>query len=233
LQENYYSTHVSSLRDIAAHEFFHTVTPLNIHSEIIEDFNFAVPTPSEHLWLYEGVTEWASEIMQYRNQSMALGILLNSYTAKKNNADHYSQLSTTMSLSQMSLTCYEEAGGSQFGNVYNKGALVAALLDIRLLELSGGTKGLREVILQLIETYGPEHAFSEANFFSDLATLTGYPIEITDFINKYIKGTDALPLETYFDKIGITFTPVTNGFSEDLSKTLEQQKLFDAWSVNM
>jgi predicted metalloprotease with PDZ domain len=230
LQEQYYSTNISGLRDIAAHEFFHVVTPLNIHSEIIEDFNFAEPTASEHLWLYEGVTEWASEIMQYRNQSMPLESLLSKLAIKKTNADHFAGLSSSMSLSQMSLTSYEE-GGAQFGNVYNRGALVAALLDIRLLELSGGTKGLREVILALIETYGPENAFSEENFFNDLATLTGYPTEITDFINRYIKGTEEMPLETYFDKIGIIFTP--NTFTDDPSKTSEQQALFDAWSVNM
>ncbi len=28
------------ITDIAAHEFFHVVTPLNLHSEIIEHFNF-------------------------------------------------------------------------------------------------------------------------------------------------------------------------------------------------
>lgn len=231
LGEQFYSSNVSSLRDIAAHEFFHIVTPLNIHSEIIEDFNFAEPTASEHLWLYEGVTEWASVIMQYRNQSMSLESLLLKFANKKGNADFFAGLSSSMSLSQMSLECYEAEGGSQFGNVYNKGALVASLLDIRLLELSGGTKGLREVILELVETYGPEKAFSEENFFSDLATLTGYPTEVTDFINRYIKGTEEMPLETYFDKIGIIFTP--NTFTNDPSKTSEQQALFDAWSVNM
>ncbi len=49
-----------------AHEFLHILTPLNLHSEIIQPFNFEVPTSSEHIWLYEGVTEWASDIMQMR-----------------------------------------------------------------------------------------------------------------------------------------------------------------------
>ena len=42
------------ISDIAAHEFFHVVTPLHIHSEIIENFDFETPVPSEHVWLYEG-----------------------------------------------------------------------------------------------------------------------------------------------------------------------------------
>ena len=54
------------LRNTMAHEFMHILTPLNLHSEIIEPFNFDVPTASEHIWLYEGVTEWSSDIMQMR-----------------------------------------------------------------------------------------------------------------------------------------------------------------------
>ena len=227
-----------SIRNIAAHEFFHIVTPLNIHSEIIENFNFAEPTPSEHLWLYEGVTEWASHMMQFRNGTIAIPTLLSRLSTKKLIADDYNKPAKNgpMSLSEMSLTCYGEGGG-QFGNVYQKGALVAALLDIRLLELSGGTKGLREIILQLINTYGPENAFSEENFFNDLATLTGYPTEVTEFLNKYVKGTDDLPMKEYFAKLGITYIDDKNNvnyntFSIDASPTAEQLTLRQKWSIN-
>jgi predicted metalloprotease with PDZ domain len=216
------------VRDVTAHEFFHIVTPLNIHSEIIEDFNFAEPTASQHLWLYEGVTEWASLMMQYRNGSYTTPGILNEFRFKKNTADGYDQ---SISLTEMSLTCYTPAGGSQFGNVYNKGALVAALLDIRLLELSNGQRGLRELILELIETYGPNNAFSEANFFDDLVEMT-YP-EIEDFIDLYIKGTAELPMEEYFNKIGVDFIPATNSLNEMEVKTTEQQFLFDKWKVNL
>jgi predicted metalloprotease with PDZ domain len=218
----------NGLRDISAHEFFHIVTPLNIHSEIIEDFNFAVPTASRHLWLYEGVTEWASLMMQYRNGSYNTPEILNKFRSKKNVADGYNQ---GMSLAEMSLTCYTPEGGSQFVNVYYKGALVAALLDIRLLELSNGEKGLRELILELIDTYGPNNAFSEENFFDDLVDRT-YP-EIDEFIELYIEGTAALPMEEYFNKIGIDFIPETNSLNEMTSKTAQQQLLFEKWKVNL
>jgi predicted metalloprotease with PDZ domain len=226
----YSASYGSFLRDISAHEFFHIVTPLNIHSEIIEDFNFAEPTASQHLWLYEGVTEWASLMMQYRNGSYTTPGILNEFRFKKNNADAYFQ-ALPMSLTEMSLTCYTPTGGSQFGNVYNKGALVAALLDIRLLELSSGQAGLRELILELIDTYGPSNAFSEANFFDDLVSRT-YP-QIDDFIDLYIKGTAPLPMEEYFSKIGVDFLPETNSLNEMTVKTTEQQFLFDKWKVNL
>lgn len=225
---DYTPNYQNYVKDVSAHEFFHIVTPLNIHSEIIEDFNFAEPTASQHLWLYEGVTEWASLMMQYRNGSYNTPGILNEFRIKKNYADTYNQ---SMSLTEMSTTCYTPEGGSQFGNVYQKGALVAALLDIRLLELSNGEKGLRELILELIDTYGPDNAFSEANFFDDLVERT-YP-EIEDFVDLYIKGTAPLPMAEYFNKIGVDFIPATNTLNEMASKSEQQQFLFDKWKVNL
>ena len=52
------------LRDISAHEFFHILTPLNIHSEEIHYFDFNKPEMSQHLWLYEGVTEYFAHHVQ-------------------------------------------------------------------------------------------------------------------------------------------------------------------------
>lgn len=49
-----------TLRDVSAHEFFHIVTPLNIHAKQIGEFDFNNPQMSEHLWLYEGMTEYAA-----------------------------------------------------------------------------------------------------------------------------------------------------------------------------
>jgi predicted metalloprotease with PDZ domain len=216
-----------TLRNIAAHEFFHIVTPLNIHSEIIADFNFAEPTPSQHLWLYEGVTEWAAHVMQYRNGHISVQTLLSRFRTKKIITDNSNWV---LSLTDLSLSCYTPQGGAEFNNVYYKGALVAALLDIRLLELSDGTRGLRELILELIETYGPDNAFSENNFFTVLIEMT-HP-EVDDFITKYIMGTDPLPIAEYFDKLGITFNPETNVFELNPEPTEAQQFLFDKWSVN-
>jgi predicted metalloprotease with PDZ domain len=65
LEHNYSSVYVlpdlpqeqisPMLVDIAAHEFFHIVTPLTVHSEEIHYFDFNDPDMSQHLWMYEGL----------------------------------------------------------------------------------------------------------------------------------------------------------------------------------
>ncbi|MEP3388868.1 MAG: peptidase [Reichenbachiella sp.] len=224
----YSSNYASGIKSISAHEFFHVVTPLNIHSEIIADFNFAVPTPSQHLWLYEGVTEWASDFMQYRNGSMLLNALLGQMQTKLSVNDRFDP---NFSLQQIGAEAYTTYGGGQFGNIYNRGAFVVSLLDIRLLELSGGTKGMREVVLELVDTFGPNKAFSEEGFFDTVVDMT-YP-EIETFINDYIKGTETLPVQEYYNKIGIEYDATDFSFSKMSTLNAEQEALFDAWSKNM
>lgn len=191
-----------SITDIAAHEFFHVVTPLNIHSEIIQQFNFVTPTPSEHLWLYEGTTEWAAHMMQLRYGLTSIEEYF-SMLGKKLTTDSY--FDSDYSLSKLALTSYSKKGQQQYGNIYMRGALVAGLLDIRLLELSEGKRGYREVINELSKKYGPTTPFSEKYFFNELVAMT-YP-EIGEFFDNYIKNSNALPIEAYYAKLGIKYTP--------------------------
>lgn len=189
------------LTDIAAHEFFHIITPLNIHSELIESFNFVTPTASEHLWMYEGVTEWASHTMQLRSKLTTPEEYFQEWSQKLMVDEKY--FDTTYSLSQLSLNCFTPEGQRQYGNIYYRGALVASLLDIRLLELSDGKRGLREVVNELSKTYGPENAFPEKDFFR-LFTEATYP-EIGDFLNSYVNQAKPLPVKEYFAKLGVQY----------------------------
>ena len=186
------------IRSIVAHEFYHVIIPLNIHSELIGNFNFEKPTMSQHLWLYEGVTEWAADIIQLRDYLISIDDYLNKIRIKLLQNDNYDS-----SVSLVDLSLYSTERQDQYPNIYQKGAVIGSLLDIRLLELSKGTKGLREVLNQLHKDYGVSKAFSEKNFFNEFAKRT-FP-EISDFINKYIKGTEKLPVAEYFGKLGIDY----------------------------
>jgi predicted metalloprotease with PDZ domain len=190
--------YVKEIKSIAAHEFYHIVTPLNIHSELVGNFNFAKPTMSQHIWFYEGITEWASRMLQLRDYLMTLDEFLKDTRSKLLTNDNFDP---KISLTDLSLHSTEMQ--DQYINIYHKGAIVGYLLDIRLLELSNGKKGLREVINQLYKDYGANKTFSEAGFFDEFVKRT-YP-EIADFINRYIKGTEKLPVEDYFAKLGIGY----------------------------
>jgi predicted metalloprotease with PDZ domain len=186
---------------IMAHEFFHIVTPLNIHSEIIEQFNFVEPVPSEHLWLYEATTEWAAQIMKLRGGLITPEQYVQILKLKLTINDQFDK---NYSLSRLALTSYAPEVQQQYVNIYHRGAIIVGLLDIRLLELSHGKRGLREVINQLAKTYGPQRAFPEKKFFDIFVAMT-HP-EIADFFERYVKNAEPLPIAEYYHKLGIQYS---------------------------
>ncbi len=215
--------------DIASHEFFHIVTPLNIHSEIIERFNFVTPVPSEHLWLYEGTTEWAAHTMQLRaglkTPEEYLATIIKKMKIDRSNFD------STYSLKELSLTSYSDSGQAQYGNIYMRGAITAGLLDIRLLELSRGQRGLQDLILELEHRYGKRRAFPESTFVDTLVALTDPSIR--QFFDDYVLSAHHLPVKEYYEKLGIHLIEDAKGelvrFDIDPNPTPEQLLLREAW----
>lgn len=189
------------IKDAMAHEFMHILTPLNLRSEIIANFDYSKPSSEDmHVWLYESVTEWVSTIMLLRSGVVDLESHLSDISRKINISESFD---STYSLTRISKEWSTDEGNKQYGNIYFRGAVTAELLDIRLLELSGGTRGLREVYLDLIKQYGKEKPFENEKFFDVIVNMT-YP-EIEEFINHYIRGTSPLPYQEYFEKPGIKY----------------------------
>ncbi|MEO9852721.1 MAG: peptidase M61 [Reichenbachiella sp.] len=190
------------IRDVAAHEFFHILTPLNIHSEEIGDFDFINPRMSKHLWMYEGVTEYASGLAQvkYGEMSMAdyLDVILGKITQSRDKFDD------SLPFTEMSLHCLDRTK-SEYGNVYQKGALIGLALDIRLRELSSGEYGIQDLMRDLAGKYGKAQSFKDEELFDVIASLT-FP-EIRTFFANYVEGTSPLPYTDILDKVGIRFEP--------------------------
>ncbi len=214
-----------AILEVAAHEFFHVVTPLNIHSEIVDQFNFITPVPSNHLWLYEGTTEWASHMMLLRSGLKSFDDYLKTLQRKVLiNTKYYNP---NISLTELAQTSYTPEGHKQYGNIYMKGALVAGLLDIKLLELSNGERGLKDVVNEFAKKYGPSKPFEDATFFDEFTEAT-YP-EIRTFFNDYVINSKTLPLKAYYNKIGIDFDEATATFSTIDNASEAQLALRKKW----
>ncbi|MFM9951518.1 MAG: peptidase M61 [Saprospiraceae bacterium] len=201
---------IKSLKDVAAHEFFHIITPLFIHAEEIHNFDFIDPKMSEHLWLYEGVTEYCAHHAQVKygltTEEEYLGVLRNQINISRQ------YFNDTLSFTEMSRNVLDEHH-SQFGNVYQKGALIGMCLDVKLLELSGGKYDLQRLMRDLSKFYGAEKPFRDEELFPKIAALT-YP-EIGAFLKRYVAGKERLPLSEVLASVGVRFESVQrlNNFS--------------------
>ena len=191
---------LNMVRDVAAHEFFHIVTPLNLHSEDIHYFDYHAPTMSKHLWLYEGGTEYSSGLVQVRHGLMDGNAFLDWLREKVVGATAHSD---NLPFTELSEGCLDEHK-EEYGNVYQKGALINACLDLVLRHKGGNVQfGYPNLIEQLSEMYGPSRPFPDDSLFILIRSL-GHE-HAADFLERHVAGPAPLPLKEIFDWVGVDF----------------------------
>ena len=190
---------VKSMVDVVSHEFFHIVTPLSIHSKEIHDFDYNAPKMSEHLWMYEGVTEYFANLFQI-NQGLITEEDFLKRMAEK--IAHANAMNDTMPFTTMSANVLVEPYKTQYLNVYEKGALIGMCLDIIIREKSNGERGILDLMQKLSNEYGPSKPFNDNELFAKITSLT-YP-EVGTFLETYVAGSTPIPYDTILAKVGIT-----------------------------
>jgi len=189
----------SMINDVTSHEFLHILTPLNVHAEQIENFDFIKPEMSMHLWMYEGVTEYFSHLIQLQTGITNEEKFLGEMRSKIKETEEYGDFSMT----EMSKRVLEEKFEKKYGSVYNKGALIGWLLDIQIIKSTQGKKNLKWLMLELAKKYGKSRPFKDENLFDDIVSLTHPDIRL--FIDKYIVGSQPLPYTEVLPYIGYNF----------------------------
>lgn len=193
----FYDPEFSNFSGIIAHEYLHTITPLGLHSEKIRDFNFDTPDNSRHLWLYEGVTDYLATLANSRNDSIV--------TIYLSTAAQFSEERTLQSMTESSLRITEtnkknfDEKITELNNFYQKGKLIAFVIDMELMERSNGQTRLLDVLLKMKQEF-ESTPFDDTQLFQELTKRT-YP-EMAEFCDKYIVGKELVPFEEYFQKLG-------------------------------
>lgn len=185
--------------DVVSHEFFHIVTPLNIHSEEVQYFDFNDPKMSQHLWMYEGTTEYFANLFQIQQGLIDEAEFYTRIMGKISNASSYND---AMSFTEMSKNVLVEPFKTEYGNVYEKGALINMTLDIILREQSGGEKGVLWLMKELSSNYGKMKPFKDGALFDEIVGNT-YP-EVRTFFDTHVIGDTPIDYNQYFEKVGLT-----------------------------
>ena len=193
---------LDQMADVCIHEFFHILTPLGLHSEEIGNFNYIDPQMSKHLWLYEGITEYFAGISQVKGGVITRDEYIRSVLRQKIvTADRYP--TEKMPFTEMSENVLHKPYKKQYMQVYQRGALMGALLDIRIMELTQGEKDLLDVVLELRDNYGPDKSFKDDAFIEEFVALV-HP-DLQQFFDDYVSGTKPLPNSEYLAKVGVLY----------------------------
>lgn len=189
------------IRDVSAHEFFHIVTPLSIHSKEIGEFDFNNPQMSKHLWLYEGLTEYAAHHMQVKTGLIEYDAFFEVMIDKMRNArENYNDTVPFTLMSKYVLEKYKK----EYANVYEKGALIGMCLDIILRYQSNGNYGTQNLMKDLSKKYGKTVSFNDDDLFNDIEKLTYKEVRV--FLDTYVAGPKPLPYKDIFAMVGLNYT---------------------------
>lgn len=198
-------TTFNNLNWICVHEYLHKLTPLSIHSEKIEKFNFDKPDMSQHLWFYEGATDYLAALMAaeyklpvYSGFRQSMNYATSYYLSKKKR----SMTRSSENIIKNSIFNWPSKI-FQLANFYAKGKLIAFCLDNELMIKSNDTLRLVDLMKKLNALYADGKPFKEEKLFDEIVKLS-YP-ELNTFFNKYVVGKEPIPYNEYFSKLGWEF----------------------------
>lgn len=193
------------LTSAAIHEFMHIITPLGLHDQHIGNFNYLNPIMSKHLWLYEGVTEYFAHLIKLKAGIYSPKEYLKVMREKLIQGLDFPY--STMSFTEMSANVLNKHYKEQYPQVYQRGAILAMLLDAEIQRLTESKKNLLDVLLTLHGKYGVNKSFDESNFISEFVNEV-HP-DLRTFFNNYIEGKNKWKPNEQLDYIGITYLDTT------------------------
>ncbi|MFP4846835.1 peptidase M61 [Winogradskyella sp. PE311] len=189
----------SSIVDVVAHEFFHIVTPLSVHSEDVHYFDYNKPTFSKHLWMYEGVTEYFAQHFQVYEGLVEPNTFYNTVMQKIARSKN---MDDAMSFTIMSENVLDEPYASNYFNVYMKGALIGMCIDILMRNESDGNRSMLSLMKELSAKYGQEKPFVDDDIIAEITAMT-YP-SIGEFLTTHVEGDVPINYNEFFKMAGLT-----------------------------
>jgi len=188
----------ASIVDVVAHEFFHIVTPLSVHSEDVHYFDYNTPTFSKHLWMYEGVTEYFAQHFQVYEGLVDNATFYNTMMQKIATSMN---LDDAMSFTIMSENVLDDPYADQYYNVYMKGALIGMCIDILMRKESDGNRSILSLMKELSAKYGKEKPFVDDNIIAEITEMT-YP-SVGEFLKTHVEGDVPINYDEFFAMAGL------------------------------
>jgi predicted metalloprotease with PDZ domain len=196
--EGYYS-----LYQLMAHEFFHAWNVKRLHDPVLGPFDYSRENPTRLLWFHEGLTAYMEHVLVLR-----AGVVPWSHTSKELARCWSEQVQRPgrleQSLEESSWDAWirlykpHEFSPNSSVSYYEKGEMVAWLMDASIREGSRGKAGLAELFALLWNRHG-ENGLTDADVRRAYQELSGKDPAL--FWNNYITGRaelDGAPLRRAF-----------------------------------
>ena len=198
---------------VTSHEFFHLWNVKRIRPQSLEPIDYQRIMDTRALWFSEGLTSTVGDLMLVRagliGERQYLDRLAAEISELQSRPAHRWQ-----SVEESSLDAWFEGDAfyrtpQRSISYYNKGEVVGVLLDLRIRQLTGGNKSLRDLFRWMNEAYAKKGLFfpDSAGVQQAAETVTGQ--SFADFFHDYVAGVRELPYNEYFSLVGLQVAETT------------------------
>lgn len=195
---------------LMAHEYFHVWNVKRLRPAALGPFDYENEVYTRSLWVAEGITSYYDDLMVRRSGLASEAEYLEALS------ESIDRLQTTpgrqvTSLSQSSFDAWiklyrpDENSVNSTVSYYNKGLLVAWLLDTEIRMASGEKKCLDDVMRAAYAKFS-DRGYQEGEFRSLVMEVAGTPL--TEFFDDYLDGTQELNYDRALKYYGLRFAPV-------------------------
>jgi predicted metalloprotease with PDZ domain len=193
--------------DLAAHEFFHVWNVKRIRDGVLGPFDYTRENYTRLLWLHEGFTDYLANVIilragvtRERDFWRWIGEDWPKYVTRPGRGETpLDELSFEAWIKQ-----YKPAENhfNRAVSYYERGLWAGMALDLELRLATDGKRGLPELFRSLWDDFGLRgRPISEADVRRAAAAIAGRPMD--RFFDRYIHGTDELPLPALWRRAGL------------------------------
>lgn len=197
-----------SFLSLVAHEYFHLWNVKRLRPEALGPFNYSVENYTQMLWVSEGFTAYYDDLITRRtgfySPEKYLDLVSSTINTIENAAGNKIQSASESSFDAW-IKYYRRNENSTNSTIsyYDKGALIALVIDMEIMNQSKGSKNLDDLMKYMYDEYYTKlnRGFTDEEFQKGVEKLTGKSMDL--FFRNQIYGTQAFDYNTIFTSAGL------------------------------
>jgi predicted metalloprotease with PDZ domain len=200
---------------LCSHEYFHTWNVKRIKPAVFAPYDLQVENYTPLLWLFEGFTSYYDDLMLVRagiiKEATYLKLLGKTIGSVLRGSGRLKQSVADSSFDAWSKYYrQDENSPNAIISYYSKGSLIALAFDLTIRAKTGGAKTLDDIMRALWVRYGRDfyptvgRGVTESEVEALFDEVSG--LKLRNLFDKFVRGTDDLPLAKLFTPFGIKLT---------------------------
>lgn len=196
---------------LVAHEYFHLWNVKRMRPFALGPFNYDEENYTTNLWIAEGYTAYYDNLFVRRagftTPERYLDILSSGMSLVANQPGSFVQSASEASFDAW-IKQYRPNENSRNSSIsyYDKGAIIAMLMDLELLKATGAKKGLDDVMKAVYDEYYKklDRGYTDAEFKAIVEKIAGKSFD--QFYKDYVDGVKAPDYTQYLSYAGYTIS---------------------------